>query len=78
MIDLNQNKADWDKNALLPQQVGVAAFADNLIRFLREAQHGSVFLITTHEEVLAKLHPPLRQNLPVHVVSQVLCVGKSI
>lgn len=42
----------------LPRRVGVREFRRNMTGFLRQARHGASFLITSHDEVVAELHPP--------------------
>ncbi|MCK8783623.1 prevent-host-death protein [Roseomonas sp. NAR14] len=41
-----------------PRRLGVREFRENMAEFLRQARQGSSFLITSHDEVLAELHPP--------------------
>lgn len=41
-----------------PRQVGVREFRSNMTGLLRQARHGASFLITSHGEVVAELHPP--------------------
>ena len=48
---------DEDKTAM-PLRVGVREFRGNMTGFLRQARHGASFLITSHDEVVAELHPP--------------------
>jgi antitoxin (DNA-binding transcriptional repressor) of toxin-antitoxin stability system len=42
----------------LVHQVGVREFRGNMTGFLRQARQGASFLITSHGEVVAELHPP--------------------
>jgi prevent-host-death family protein len=39
-------------------QLGVREFRENLTGVLRQARQGASFLITSHGEVVAELHPP--------------------
>ena len=41
-----------------PVRVGVRQFRGNMTGYLRQAQEGASFLITSHNEVLAELRPP--------------------
>lgn len=41
-----------------PRRVGVREFRSNLTGFLRQVRLGASLLITSHEEVVAELHPP--------------------
>ena len=41
-----------------PHQVGVREFRGNMTGYLRQAQQGASFLITSHGEVVAELRPP--------------------
>lgn len=41
-----------------PRRVGVREFRENLTGLLRQARHGSSFLITSRDDVVAELHPP--------------------
>ena len=52
-----------DKQAA-PLRVGVREFRGNMTDFLRQARNGASFLITSHDEVVAELHPPSRQAQP--------------
>jgi antitoxin (DNA-binding transcriptional repressor) of toxin-antitoxin stability system len=40
------------------RRVGVREFRGNLTSYLREARQGASFLITSHDEVVAEIHPP--------------------
>lgn len=42
----------------LPRRVGVREFRGNLTGFLRQVRLGTSLLITSHDEVVAELHPP--------------------
>ena len=42
----------------LPRQIGVRDFRGNLTDFLRQTRLGASFLITSHGEVVAEIHPP--------------------
>jgi antitoxin (DNA-binding transcriptional repressor) of toxin-antitoxin stability system len=48
----------------LPQRIGVREFRGNMSGFLRQARHGSSFLVTSHDEVLAEIHPPSKTVRP--------------
>lgn len=52
----NQNKP------AAPLRVGVREFRGNMTGFLRQARNGASFLITSHDEVVAELHPPSMQT----------------
>jgi antitoxin (DNA-binding transcriptional repressor) of toxin-antitoxin stability system len=41
-----------------PQRVGVRELRGNLTGFLRQVRHGTSFLITSHDQVVAELRPP--------------------
>jgi antitoxin (DNA-binding transcriptional repressor) of toxin-antitoxin stability system len=41
-----------------PRRLGVREFRGNMAGFLRQARQGSSFIITSHDEVLAEIHPP--------------------
>ncbi|MGH7153611.1 MAG: type II toxin-antitoxin system Phd/YefM family antitoxin [Acetobacteraceae bacterium] len=41
-----------------PRRVGVREFRGNLTGLLREARRGASFLITSHDQVIAEIHPP--------------------
>ncbi len=41
-----------------PQPVGVRELRANLTDFLRQARQGQSFLITSHNQVIAEIHPP--------------------
>ena len=41
-----------------PRRVGVREFRSDLAGFLRQARHGTSFLITSRDQVLAELRPP--------------------
>jgi antitoxin (DNA-binding transcriptional repressor) of toxin-antitoxin stability system len=48
-----------------PRRVGVREFRGNMTGFLRQARQGASFLITSHDEVVAEIHPPsVPQRLP--------------
>ena len=47
-----------------PLRVGVREFRGNMTGFLRQARNGASFLITSHDEVVAELHPPSIQTQP--------------
>ena len=40
------------------RRLGVREFRANLADILRQARHGSSFLVTSRDEVLAEIHPP--------------------
>jgi antitoxin (DNA-binding transcriptional repressor) of toxin-antitoxin stability system len=46
------------------QRIGVREFRANLADFLRQAQQGHSFLITSHDEVLAEIGPPPQSARP--------------
>jgi antitoxin (DNA-binding transcriptional repressor) of toxin-antitoxin stability system len=41
-----------------PRRIGVREFRANLTGFLRLARQGTSFLVTSHDEVVAEIHPP--------------------
>ncbi len=51
-------------NAPLPRRVGVREFRGNMTGFLRQVRHGASFLITSHDEVVAEIHPPSTAKRP--------------
>jgi antitoxin (DNA-binding transcriptional repressor) of toxin-antitoxin stability system len=61
MAEPEQNRK---AQAPLPQRVGVREFRGNLTGFLRQARHGASFLITSHDQVLAEIHPPSKAEPP--------------
>src|SRR3546814_855511 len=58
MAEPDQNKAT------APVRLGVREFRGNMTGFLRRARRGSSFLITSHGEVLAEIHPPSKSVRP--------------
>ena len=46
-----------------PRRVGVREFRGNMTSFLRKAQQGASFLITSHNEVVAEIRPPSKVAL---------------
>lgn len=46
------------------QRLGVREFRGNMTAYLRQARHGTSFLLTSHDEVLAELHPPSLATRP--------------
>ncbi len=49
---------EHDKKTSSPQRLGVREFRANMTGILRQARHGRSFLITSHNELLAEIHPP--------------------
>lgn len=49
-------------------RVGVREFRGNMTGFLRQARQGASFLITSHDEVVAELHPPSTPKPPRRLV----------
>jgi len=45
-----------------PRKVGVREFRGNMTGYLRQARQGASFLITSHDEVVAEIRPPSRQE----------------
>ena len=45
-------------------RVGVRELRSNLTRYLREARQGRAVLITSHNAVIAELHPPSLTHHP--------------
>ena len=41
-----------------PQRVGVREFRGNFSGFMRQVRHGSSFVVTSHDEVVALIQPP--------------------
>ncbi len=54
-----------DHNKKTPQRVGVREFRGNFTGFLRQAQHGQSFLVTSHDQVVAELRPPPKAERPL-------------
>jgi len=52
-----------DNNGLT-RRMGVREFRANLPSVLRQARAGTSFLITSHDEVVAEIHPPSVQERP--------------
>jgi len=48
-----------------PRKVGVREFRGNLTAFLRQVRQGRTLLVTSHDQVVAELHPPAAQHRPV-------------
>ncbi|WP_316976815.1 type II toxin-antitoxin system Phd/YefM family antitoxin [Shumkonia mesophila] len=44
-----------------PRKVGVREFRGNLTAFLRQVRQGQTLLVTSHDQVVAELHPPAAQ-----------------
>jgi antitoxin (DNA-binding transcriptional repressor) of toxin-antitoxin stability system len=55
--------SEQDK-AAPPRRVGVREFRGNLTGLLRQVRRGSSFLITSHEEIIAEIHPPSLSSRP--------------
>jgi antitoxin (DNA-binding transcriptional repressor) of toxin-antitoxin stability system len=51
-------------HAILPRRIGVREFRANMTGFLRLARQGTAFLITSHDEVVAEIHPPSVTSRP--------------
>ena len=49
-----------------PQRSGVREFRGNMSGFLRQARKGSSFLVMSHDEVSAEIHPPSKADRPRH------------
>lgn len=47
-----------------PQKVGVREFRGNLTAFLRQVRQGRTLLVTSHDQVVAELHPPATRHRP--------------
>jgi len=45
-------------------RVGVRELRGNLTRYLREAREGASILVTSHDAVIAEIHPPAIHNRP--------------
>ncbi len=43
-----------------PRRVGVRELRAHLTGFLRQVRHGASFLVTSHDQVLAEIRPPMR------------------
>lgn len=48
-----------------PRRIGVRAFRQHLSGYLRQAQEGDSFLVTSNGEVLAEIRPPSLASRPV-------------
>ncbi len=57
------SEPDRDK-AASPRRLGVREFRSNMAGYLRQARHGSTFVIMAHDEVLAEIHPPSKTAQP--------------
>lgn len=55
---------EQDKKVSPPRRLGVREFRANMTGFLRQARRGSSFLVTSHDEVLAEIHPPSKAVRP--------------
>ena len=47
-----------------PIRVGVRELRGNLTRYLREVRQGTAVLITSHDAVIAEIHPPSLARRP--------------
>ena len=45
-------------------RIGFRELRSNLARYLREARLGASILVTSHDAVIAEIHPPSRQRRP--------------
>lgn len=50
--------AEPDPDKAPPRRLGVREFRANMTGYLRQARQGSSFLVMSHDEVLAEIHPP--------------------
>ena len=50
--------AEQQQDSPQPLRVGVRELRANLPGFLRKAREGASFLVTSHDEVIAEIHPP--------------------
>lgn len=55
---------DHQKAPGLPRKVGVREFRSNFSGFMRQVRHGSSFLVTSRDEVVAVIQPPQRPEPP--------------
>jgi antitoxin (DNA-binding transcriptional repressor) of toxin-antitoxin stability system len=56
--------AEPDQEKTPPRRVGVREFRADLTGFLRQVRHGTSFLITSRDQVLAELRPPPKAERP--------------
>jgi antitoxin (DNA-binding transcriptional repressor) of toxin-antitoxin stability system len=47
-----------------PLRIGMDEFRGDMTGFLRQARNGASFLMMSHDEVVAELHPPSIQAQP--------------
>lgn len=47
-----------------PKRVGVRELRGNLTAFLRLVRQGRTLLVTSHDQVVAELHPPAARHRP--------------
>lgn len=47
-----------------PVQVGIRELRANLSGLLRQARHGTSFLVMSHNEIVAEIHPPSALHRP--------------
>jgi antitoxin (DNA-binding transcriptional repressor) of toxin-antitoxin stability system len=55
--------ADADTIQEPPQSLGVREFRGNMTEILRQARDGASFLVMSHDQKLAEIHPP-SENRP--------------
>ena len=48
-----------DTSSLPPQRVGVREFRGNFADFMRQVRQGSSFILTSRDEIVALIQPPL-------------------
>jgi len=48
----------------LPLRIGVREFRGNLTAYLRMARQGRTLFVTSHDQVVAELHPPAPPHRP--------------
>jgi antitoxin (DNA-binding transcriptional repressor) of toxin-antitoxin stability system len=46
-------------------RVGVRELRDNLTRYLRDVRNGASLIVTSHDDVIAEIHPPSPRLRPV-------------
>ena len=63
---MNRNHMNEPKspNLIPARKIGVREFRANMTAFLRLARQGTTFLITSHDRVIAEIHPPSAVSRP--------------
>jgi antitoxin (DNA-binding transcriptional repressor) of toxin-antitoxin stability system len=64
MTSLNEKGAVAKSESRVEVRVGFRELRSNLARYLREARLGASILVTSHDAVIAEIHPPSRPLRP--------------